>query len=28
LPLVEAEEENNNFNSNIKICNNCFIKYD
>ena len=28
LPLIEAEEENNNFNLNIKICNNCFIKYD
>ena len=28
LPLIETEEENNNFNSTIKICNNCFIKYD
>ena len=27
LPLVE-KEGNNNFNSTIKICNNCFIKYD
>ena len=28
LPLVETEIENKNINSTIKICNNCFIKYD
>lgn len=28
LPLNEVEEENKNCSSTIKICNNCFIKYD